>query len=226
VCNVLAGDFRTSPARLISLFSTTPHIVGKLWRVFYSLTLAPGSGNLLNNFIPCPGCPLPPALRRDLGSWPPPSTTHQLAAFASIDQQQFVVQFAANLASHAGRQQKERSAGVERMQGCSSMCPGFCVLSSLRRLMSAVCHLLTLWPVCMSRVLLYARVQKCPGNCADRQQGQCVLIIVVIISWACSEREANVNIIKIKAVKWTNWVESGGRRRRRRRWRLPFLLSF
>jgi len=146
-CVMCLQEISGHPLPVLYRFFPPPHIVGKLWRVFYSLTLAPGSGNLLNNFIPCPGCPLPPALRRDLGSWPPPSTTHQLAAFASIDQQQFVVQFAANLASHAGRQQKERSAGVERMQGCSSMCPGSCVLSSLCRLPSDVCLLLTLWPV-------------------------------------------------------------------------------
>lgn len=209
---------------LCFLFSLTRHpfrIVGKLWRVFYSLSPKAAPTFWITLFPASLTLCAPAALSRDLlGPGPPPVVRSVSVprigakAFASIDQQQFVVQFAANLASHAGQARSVSGSGRSNMKNQTKDAAA-CVLRVFCLPAVWVCpsHSLpqhvsaTVSPfLCLSVARSLCLWQECPGNSADRQQGQCVLIIVVIISWACSEREANVNIIKIKAVKWTNWV--------------------
>lgn len=192
----------STPSHTFATFTPYPHSWQTLAR--FSLALAEGSGNLWITLFSAPLtlCVTPaPGQGPSTHSHPFPPTNWRLSPALTSSN------LLCNLLriwhrTLAGSEKKSRREGD---QGCEDAAA--CVLPPVPlRVSGCVCVC-----VCICRlVLLVARVQKCPGNSADRQQGQCVLIIVVIISWACSEREANVNIIKIKAVKWTNWVESHG----------------
>lgn len=212
---------------LCFLFSLTHHpfrIVGKLWRVFYSLspkaaptfwiTLFPASLTLLRprSFKAWPPRAQPssvvlpcPSLGSERRPSPALTSSNLLCNLLRIWHRtlaRLARSISGSSSSNMKNQTKDAAACVLRV-----FClPAVCVCPS--RSLSQQHVSPTISPfLCLSVAVSPCLWQECPGNSADRQQGQCVLIIVVIISWACSEREANVNIIKIKAVKWTNWVE-------------------